>query len=77
VCKQKARHDASLTPCCTFWPYALCDFPAPQLKLNDQILAEEKHVPMYKVCRHAVAAGNSGESLQLKAGPSCSPELHS
>jgi hypothetical protein len=29
-----------------------------QLKLNDQILAEEKHVPMYKVCTWPNAAGS-------------------
>lgn len=44
-------------------------FASPQLKANDQILAEEKHLPMYQViaapdhlARRAPRAASSGES---------------
>ena len=44
-----------------------------QLKLNNQILAEEKHVPMYKVriklkVTSAVPAGQCSKVMQYLAG---------
>jgi hypothetical protein len=56
--QQTLMYDALLMPAAVPSLTCLLRTFVLQLKLNDQILAEEKHVPMYKVYKWRDAAGS-------------------